>query len=98
MANLEGKGGFKPGQSGNPGGRKPIPPEIKDALRQMTPKAVQRLAEMLESDDERIVMMAVKEILDRDLGKPVQPMDHAGADGEPLGIAVNFVKPDAPKG
>lgn len=27
-------------------------------------------------------------------GKPAQPIEHSGADGEPLSIAVRLVKPD----
>lgn len=66
---------FQPGQSGNPNGRPKIPNEVKEALKALTMPAVQKLAELLRSDDDRVAMTAVKEVLDRNLGKPVQPVE-----------------------
>ena len=40
------------------------------ALREMTPEAMHRLRSLMQSDDERVAMVASKEILDRVLGKP----------------------------
>jgi hypothetical protein len=87
---------FQKGQSGNPGGRKPIPPEVKEALKAMEPRAVERLRELLESDDDKIAMAAVKEVLDRNLGKPPQSLEHSvGGDAQALDLRVRFVKPEA---
>lgn len=66
---------WKPGQSGNPTGRPPLPPELKAKLRDLAPKAVQRLGEMLDDDDPRIRGMASQAILDRLYGKPTQAVE-----------------------
>lgn len=75
---------FKPGQSGNPGGR---PREIGDvvaAAREHTVAAVERLAHWMRSDDPRASPAASIALLDRGWGKPMQPNEHTGADGAPL--------------
>jgi hypothetical protein len=63
---------FKPGQSGNPSGRTPMPPEIREALKAATPRAVERLVELMESEDERVALTASETVLSRVYGKPVQ--------------------------
>jgi hypothetical protein len=75
---------WKPGQSGNPAGRAKTPPEIKEALQAATPRAVAVLVEMLESDDDRVRIMAANSIMDRSLGKPVAALEVSGPDGAPL--------------
>lgn len=58
----------------------------------MTPRAIERVRELLESPDERVAMAAAKEVLDRNLGKPMQPTENKhSVDGEVPGIAVTFV-------
>jgi hypothetical protein len=85
---------FQKGVSGNPGGRKPIAPEVKDALRELNPRAIERLRELLESGDERVAMAALKEVLDRNLGKPPQTMALTGEEGaDAPAITVRFAKP-----
>ena len=66
---------FKPGQSGNPGGRRGVPAEIRKKLDDLLPVAVDELVALLKSDDERIRMAAVKESLDRCLGKAPQTIE-----------------------
>ncbi len=66
---------YKPGQSGNPGGRKAMPPEIVEALDAATPRAVARLVELIESNDERVALTAAETVLSRRYGKPVQAVD-----------------------
>jgi len=83
-------GSFKKGWKG--GGRKPIPPEVAEAARAACPRAIDRLKELIESDDERVSVMASNAILDRGYGKPAQPLEHSGVDGESLSLTVNFVK------
>jgi HEAT repeat protein len=66
---------FKPGQSGNPGGRKPLPEELKARLRDLSPKAVDALEQALESADDRVRISAATALLDRAYGKPQQQTD-----------------------
>ena len=74
MTNPTGKGGFKRGewQSGWPSevaGRHP------GAFKAKAPEALEVLKRCLQSDDERIAMMAAQAILDRGYGKPAQTID-----------------------
>lgn len=59
---------FKPGQSGNPGGR---PKGIAAAARQHTDRCIAVLAEALESPDARTRIAAAHELLDRGYGKAI---------------------------
>jgi hypothetical protein len=60
-------GRWVPGTSGNPGGM-PKPPEgLRTRLAELSPRAVERLAELLESSDERVRLEAIKVVLDRHL-------------------------------
>jgi hypothetical protein len=52
--NRDKAGRFKPGKSGNPGGRKRQPPDVKAALEAATPKAAQTLVILMDSENERV--------------------------------------------
>ena len=84
---------FKPGQSGNPGGR---------------PKAVSKVRELIDAEGEDLVInliaiardpkesakeriSATKELLDRWLGKAPQQLDDG--DGGPAQLVVTWRKP-----
>jgi hypothetical protein len=68
-------GRWVPGTSGNPGGM-PKPPEgLRARLADLSPRAVERLAKLLDSDDERVCLEAAKVILDRHLGRPAVQAD-----------------------
>ena len=69
------RGHWLPGRSANPGGRPGVPDVIKATLRELSPRAVERLGELLDSDDERIQLEAAKAILDRHLGRPAIQAD-----------------------
>ena len=69
------RGHWLPGRSANPGGRPGVPEVIKATLRELSPRAVQRLGELLDSEDERIQLEAAKAILDRHLGRPAIQAD-----------------------
>jgi hypothetical protein len=69
------RGHWLPGRSANPGGRPGVPEVIKATLRELSPRAVKRLGELLDSDDERIRLEAAKAILDRHLGRPAIQAD-----------------------
>ncbi len=85
MTNPTGKGGFKRGQSGNPGGRPKLPADIREAFKAKAPEALEVLIRCLQSDDDRIAMMAAQAILDRGYGKPAQTIDaNITEDGGPV--------------
>lgn len=75
---------FAKGQSGNPGGRPKVPPEVKELLESKTLYALQRLVELLDSPDEKVRMAAAVAILDRRLGKPSQSVVHSGDEDNPV--------------
>ncbi len=70
---------FKPGKSGNPGGRPAVPAEVLEACRALSMEAVETLrAWMQQSDDPAASVRACNSILDRAWGKPEQTMNVAG--------------------
>ena len=75
---------FAKGASGNPGGRKPIPPDVKAILLAGDETAARRLVQLAQSDDEGIALKASVAILERNHGKPTQPVEG------PEGAALSF--------
>jgi hypothetical protein len=76
----KGRGGlrnssWKPGRSGNPGGRPKNPVDIAALAREHGPKCVQVVVRLLASDDEKIRLAAAVALLDRGFGRPKQEMD-----------------------
>jgi hypothetical protein len=69
------RGYFAPGVSGNPRGRPPLPREMKEVLECAAPRAIARLIELIESDDERVAAACANSVLDRLYGKPTQVTD-----------------------
>ena len=65
-------GRFAPGASGNPGGREGLPSELRERLEAGAPAAVERLIELIQSDDERIALAASETLLARLYGRPAQ--------------------------
>ncbi len=60
---------FRKGTSGNPGGRPTISAQVRLRAQQVTPIAFEKIVALMDSDDERVVLMACREILDRAYGK-----------------------------
>src|SRR5580698_7251395 len=58
------------GFSGHPSGVRAIPPEIRELAREFGPTAILRLASLMRSDDEAIVIAACRELLNRGYGRP----------------------------
>jgi hypothetical protein len=73
---------WKKGQSGNPGGRKPIPRDVLEMARAACPEAVQRLVTAMREDCGKVAVTAAVALLNRAYGAPTQPL--TGADGAPL--------------
>jgi hypothetical protein len=86
MAN---KGTIKKGEVRNPGGRRKVPIEIKKAFEAACPEAVEILLDLMRnSDDDNVRMKAANMVIERHLGKPVQPI---GNDGDkPLSVIINY--------
>ena len=63
------------GSIGNPGGRPKLPAEIREMFQARSQEALEVLIRCLQSDDDRIAMMAAQAILDRGYGKPTQLID-----------------------
>jgi hypothetical protein len=85
------RGHWLPGRSANPGGRPGVPEVIKATLRELSPRAVERLGELLDSADERIQLEAAKAILDRHLGRPAIQADislHRGVADDHLAALI----------
>jgi hypothetical protein len=61
---------WRPGQSGNPSGNSAEYGVAIKLARRAAPKAVRRLIDLMDSEDERVAAVACNAILDRALGKP----------------------------
>jgi hypothetical protein len=66
---------FEKGISGNPGGKPKDLKEIQDLARSYCPRAIHRLAQIMDDDNapHAAQVAAASVILDRGIGKPVQP-------------------------
>ena len=71
---------WKPGQSGNPGGRPKRLDDVKELARSHTVDAIKRLAYRMNSRDSRASVAASQALLERAWGRPEQPL--TGGDGE----------------
>ena len=72
MTNHTGKGCFRPGQSGNPGGRPAVSAEIRVLARERTPEAINVLTEIMRDPKAPPAarVAACRELLDRGYGRP----------------------------
>jgi hypothetical protein len=66
---------FKSGQSGNPGGRTVDYYECQMLARQASAGAMNRLIELIYSQDERVALLAADKVLERAWGKPREQPD-----------------------
>jgi hypothetical protein len=65
-------GRYKPGQSGNPGGRPKGLTWLRDLARKHTEVAITTLVECMANKDGKVRVAAANAILDRGWGKPEQ--------------------------
>ena len=66
---------WKPGQSGNPGGRPKVVAEVRELARQYGYEAIQRLVVLLHSSNEAVSIRAAEALLDRGYGRPMQGVE-----------------------
>jgi hypothetical protein len=66
---------YRPGQSGNPGGRTVAFAECQSLAREASPYAMNRLIGLIASEDERVALMAADKVLERAWGKPKEQKD-----------------------
>ena len=88
---------FEKGKSGNPGGRPKEVVEVRDLARSHSTRAVERLVELIESENERTAVAACEAILNRGYGRPAQSVSLSGEeDGPPVQLegVVRFVRAD----
>ena len=66
---------FRPGQSGNPGGRPKGVAEVRELARKHTKAAIDKLALIMKkSESDQAAIMAATVLLDRGWGKPTRPI------------------------
>lgn len=76
---------WKPGQSGNPGGRKKDQHIVRDAARKYTQEALDTLVALMRNGKQEITRVnASNAILDRGWGKPAQAIVGGDEDDPPL--------------
>lgn len=75
---------WKPGQSGNPGGRPSGLRKLIADFEKHGPAVMQRLLNLTQSKDEKVAKAACDSFLDRLYGKPTQPVS-GDADRPPVG-------------
>lgn len=77
-AKRDAAGRFGPGNTANPSGRPKLIREFHDWLKQYAyPQAQKALLQCLSSADEKVMLMAVKEVHDRLFGRPEQAVTDA---------------------
>ncbi len=70
MANKRNLKSWKPGQSGNPGGRPKVAPEVREMAKQKSKEAFERICQIIADDDSRVALAACNVVLERAYGRP----------------------------
>ena len=82
---------FQKGQSGNPGGKNKQIEEMKSLARDNGTKALNRIIELIDSEDPRVCLMAAKEVLDRAFGKVKAEDEEPGAKSSKA-VTINIMR------
>ena len=88
---------FEKGKSGNPGGRPKEVAEVRELAKKHGSAAIERLVELMASDNERTAVAACEAVLNRGYGRPAQSMTLTGDEDKPpvqLEGVVRFVRAD----
>jgi hypothetical protein len=87
--NRTGRGCFQPGQSGNPEGRPKIVKQVRELLQEQVPANIEKLVAIRDDPESKAsdVLVAIKELNDRALGRAPQAVEHSGAIGNGGGPA-----------
>ena len=94
--NPTGKGGFKKGQSGNPGGRGAVTADVRALAREHTAVAIQALFEIASCGRSEMARIAASDsLLDRGYGRPTQML--ANDPENPFPAGVQFYMPANPR-
>lgn len=72
------RGRFRPGESGNPGGRPKVKGEIRELAQKHGPAALECLVALMKSKNQRVAVAAAQAILDRAYGRPAQAIQLDG--------------------
>jgi hypothetical protein len=88
---------WRPGQSGNPGGRPKVSAEIRNLAREHGPKAIERLVALMHSQNESVAVRAAEALLDRGYGRPMQGMELREQEAPPEHTAIRVVFVEPPK-
>ena len=91
MARYATAGSWKPGTSGNPGGRPKEDPEMKAILKAACPRAAAKLVELLDCVNPKIVLSAANSILDRIYGKPKESVDMNVSQDDNINLQIRGV-------
>lgn len=83
--------GFVAGRSGNPGGRPKVLAEVRSLAQKHGREAVERLVELMRSDNGPVAVRAAVELLDRGYGKPIQGV--AVASDKPPVLVIGLQQP-----
>ena len=90
---------FRPGQSGNPGGKTSEQRRLEIANAEAATRIRSKMLALFDRDDitpelSSELLKLLKDSEDRGLGAPKQPLEHGGLDGGPLPITkveVRFI-------
>lgn len=86
------KSAWGPGRSGNPGGRPKVAAEVQELARAHGPTAIERLAALMESENENVAIRAAETLLDRGYGRPPQAMVIREPEQRQIQFDVQIVK------
>lgn len=90
MANPDPSNKFKPGQSGNPGGRPKLPRDLREKLKQNSANAFEYLAAVVMGNEPKARVAdrirAAEILIERTYGKSAQPI--CGDDGNKIVVKL----------